>query len=63
MKAKTKTTIQNITAGLALLAVVAMVFFAGLYADNKLAVRALIAVNSVCFAMIIIHLVVGGSDE
>lgn len=63
MKAKAKTTIQNITAGLALLAVVAMVFFAGLYADNKLAVRDLIAVNAICFAMIIIHLVVGGSDE
>jgi NhaP-type Na+/H+ and K+/H+ antiporter len=62
MKA-TKTTIQNITAGLALLAVVAMVFFAGLYADDKLEVRDLIAVNAICFAMIIIHLVVGGSDE
>ena len=63
MKAKHKSLIRNITASLALIAVICMVFFVGLYADNKLATSDLIAVNSVCFAMIIVHLVVGGSDE
>jgi len=62
MRQRIKSLIRNITAILALLAIVAIVFFAGLYADDKIAIRDLVAVNSICFAMIILHLI-GGSDE
>lgn len=62
MKRKIKSILRDVTAILALLAIAAIVFFAGLYADDKIAIRDLVAVNSICFAMIILHLI-GGSDE
>jgi len=62
MRRKIKSILRDVTAILALLAIVAIVFFAGLYADDKIAIRDLVAINSICFAMIILHLV-GGSDE